>query len=169
MLTKPKTWSQSRTTVSTHIVSWWKAFQELLPILTNFGIWTKVWGNVYNMHVRKVHFYGSETWPVLNGDVQKLVTADGGMIRWICGVSSKDCTPTTDLLLCLSGLSSINESALEPTEVPWTLFHGFVRIMTHGLKRLPCIMLTADNQEVLALSHIRGFVMWSMWIWSCSI
>ena len=47
--------------------------------------------------------YGSQTWPVVIEDV----TADNGMIRWICGVPLKDCIPTTDLLLHL-GLSSIN-------------------------------------------------------------
>ena len=80
------------------------------------------------MRVRKVHFYGSENWPVLNGDVQKLVTADGGMIRWISGVSSKDCIPTTDLLLCLSGLSSINEM------LHWNQlrFHGHCSMVLYG-------------------------------------
>ena len=35
-------------------------------------------------------FYVSETWPVVNEDVQRLVTADSGMIRWICHVPLKD-------------------------------------------------------------------------------
>ena len=45
----------------------------------------------------------------LTENVQQLVTADSGMIRWICGVFSKDCIPTTDLLLNL-GLNSISET-----------------------------------------------------------
>ena len=94
--------------VSTRIISSSKAFQELLPILTNRAIRTKHRGNVFIMCVRKVLLYGSETWPVVTEDVQQLVTADSGMIRWICGVSLKDRIPKTDLLLRL-GLNSIND------------------------------------------------------------
>ena len=60
------------------------------------------------MCVRKVLLYGSETWPFLTEDVRLLVTADSGMIRWICGVSLKNRIPTTDLLLRL-GPNSIND------------------------------------------------------------
>ena len=41
-------------------------------------------------------------------DVQQSVTADTGMIISICGVSLKDCIPTTDFLLRL-GLNSIKD------------------------------------------------------------
>ena len=58
--------------------------------------------------VRKVLLYGSETGPVVTEDVQRLVTADSGMIRWICGVSLKGRIPTTYLLLHL-GLNSISD------------------------------------------------------------
>ena len=54
--------------VSTRIVSSWEAFQELLRIVTNHAIRTKLRGNV-NMCVRKVFLYGSETWPVVTEDV----------------------------------------------------------------------------------------------------
>ena len=104
--------------VSTRIISSREAFRELLPTLANLAILTKQ-GNVY-MCVWKVLLYGSKFWPVVTGDVPRLVTADNGMIKWICDVSLKDRIPTTDLSLCL-GISSINDAALEPTEVPWTL------------------------------------------------
>ena len=58
------------------------------------------------MCVRKVFLYGSETWPVMAENIQRLVTADNGMMKWSCGLPLKDCIPTTDLLLHL-GLSSI--------------------------------------------------------------
>ena len=67
--------------VSTQIVSLWKAFRELLPILTNRAIQTKLRGNVFNMCVRKVLLYGRETWFLMTEYVQRLVTADSGMIR----------------------------------------------------------------------------------------
>ena len=94
--------------VSTRIISAWKAFRELLPILTNRGIQLKLRGNIFNACVRKVLLYGSETWPVINEDVQRLVTADSGMIRWICGVSLKDHIPSADLLSRL-GINSIKD------------------------------------------------------------
>ena len=59
---------------STGIISLWKAFCELLPILTNHAIWTKLRGNVFHMCGRKVLWYGSKTWPVVTEDVQRLVT-----------------------------------------------------------------------------------------------
>ena len=90
-----------------------------------------------------------------------IVTADSGMVRWICGVSLEDRIPTTDLLLHLC-LSSINGM------LHWNLlqFHGHLIYMMimHCLKRqLPCIMLMADNQKV---DQVRSSVVWSMWIWS---
>ena len=71
------------------------------------------YGNVFNMCVRKMFLYGSETWPVVTEGVQELVAPDSGVIRWIYGVSLKDHTPTAD-------------AALELTESPWTL-------VTYGL------------------------------------
>ena len=94
--------------VSARIISSWRAFRELLPILTNRAIRLKLRGNVFNSCVRKVLLYGSEIWPLLNEDIQRLITADNGMIRWICGVSLKDHIPTTDLLIRL-GISSIKD------------------------------------------------------------
>ena len=93
---------------SLRTVSSWKAFQELLPILPNHAIWSKLRGNIFNMCVSKMLLHGSKTWPVVTEDVQWLVTGDSGMIRWICGVSLKDQIQTTDLLLRL-GLNSIND------------------------------------------------------------
>ena len=60
------------------------------------------------MFIRKMLFYGREFWPVVTEDVQRLVTAASGMMRWICDVSLKDRIPTADLLLPL-GLNSVNE------------------------------------------------------------
>ena len=94
--------------VSALIVSLWKASRELLPVLTNRAIRTKLRWNVYNMCVRKVLFYGTKTWSVVVKEVQQLATADSGMIRRICGMSLKDRISMADLLLCLT-VSYINE------------------------------------------------------------
>ena len=66
-----------------------------------------------------------------------------GMVSRICGASLKDRIPATDLQLRF-GLSSIND-----------MLHWNVWMMMHGLKRLPCIKLMADNQDA---NHVRGFV-----------
>ena len=94
--------------VSARSISSWKVFRKLLPILSKRAIRLKLRGNVFNSCVRKVLLYGSEIWPLLNEDIQRLITADNGMIRWICGVSLKDHIPTTDLLIRL-GISSIKD------------------------------------------------------------
>ena len=94
--------------VSALIVSLWKASRELLPVLTNRAIRTKLRWNVYNMCVRKVLFYGTKTWSVVAKDVQQLATADSGMIRRICGMSLKDRISMAGLLLRLP-VSYINE------------------------------------------------------------
>ena len=102
---------------------------------------------------KKSTFDGSEAWSVVTGEVQRLVTADSGMIRWICGMSLKDHIPTTNLLLRL-GLSSINEiSHWNPLS-----FHGhLLRINDDAWpKKAPCINLMVDNQE---FDQIRDFVM----------
>ena len=56
--------------VSTNIVSSWKAFWELLLILTNCAIQTKLPRNVYSICVRKMLLHGSKTWPVVTEVVQ---------------------------------------------------------------------------------------------------
>ena len=49
--------------VTARIGSAWKAFHELLPILTNKGISLVNRGKVFKACVRSVLLYGSETWP----------------------------------------------------------------------------------------------------------
>ena len=93
--------------------------RELLTILTKHVIRTTLWGNFFNMCVRKVLLYGSKTWQVLNEYVQQLVTADSDTIRWMCGVFLKDCIWMTDLLWHL-GLSSIKDMLCWD----WLRFHA---------------------------------------------
>ena len=55
--------------VSTCTVSWYKAFQEFLPILTNQAVQTKPRRNVCNMCVSKVLLYSNKTRSVVTEDV----------------------------------------------------------------------------------------------------
>ena len=100
-------------TVSTCIISSWKAFQEFVTIFNDPAIQSKCKGNVFNKSVRQVLLYGSNTWPVVTKDAQQLVTADSGMVRWIFGVSLEDRINDNQFYQW--------HATLEPTEVPWTL------------------------------------------------
>ena len=62
--------SRGSATVSTRIISTWKAFRKSLPILINGAIQFKLRGNVFNSCVRKVLVYGCKSWAVLNEDLQ---------------------------------------------------------------------------------------------------
>ena len=70
--------------------SGWKKFRELLPLLTKRGLSFRVKGQLYAACVRSVMLYGSETWAVKKGDVQRLETTEMRMIRWMCGASLND-------------------------------------------------------------------------------
>ena len=60
---------------------------------------------------KKVLLCGGKTWRIMTKDVQQLVTADSGIIRWISGVSLKDHIPMTDLLLHL-GMATASWNAV---------------------------------------------------------
>ena len=59
----------------------WKAFHELLPILTNRGISLANRGKVFKACVRTVLLYGSETWPISTEDLARIKRCDHAMIR----------------------------------------------------------------------------------------
>jgi len=61
----------------------WKNFRDLLPILTDGGIPFKTRGHVFNMCVRSILLYGSETWPLTRDDLDRLIRNDNAMVRWI--------------------------------------------------------------------------------------
>lgn len=83
--------------VTARIKAAWGAFRELLPILTNKAISLSIRGVVFKSCVRTVLTYGSETWAALAADIQRIVTADRGMVRWICGVKLEQRIPTAEL------------------------------------------------------------------------
>ena len=83
--------------VVTRIRSAWKHFHELLPILTDRGIPFRSRGHVYNMCVRSVLLYASETWPLTNEDLERLRRNDNAMVRWICSKRLADRVPMEHL------------------------------------------------------------------------
>ena len=79
------------------IRSGWKKFRELLPLLTSRSFSLKVKGKLYSACVRCVMLYGSETWPLKEEDIQRIVRTDMQMIRWMCNVTLRDRKPSEEL------------------------------------------------------------------------
>ena len=47
----------------------------------------KVKGKTYRVCVQRVLVYGSETWPMNEDDMQRLVRTENSMVRWMSGVT----------------------------------------------------------------------------------
>ena len=95
-----------------------------MPILTYHGLSLKSCGYVYNVCVRSVLLYSSETWAATQEDVSCLNHNDMMMIRWICSTKLRDKVPSEELRSRL-GLSSI-ENALRCGCLRW---YGHVQRM----------------------------------------
>ncbi len=76
----------------------WGKFNELLPILTSRSIPITSRGLVYNSCVRSIMLYASETWAPTSSVLHRLQRNDRAMIRWMCGVTTKDQASSQDLL-----------------------------------------------------------------------
>ena len=88
----------------------WKKFHQLLPILTSRYLSPITRGRVYNACVRSAMLHASETWELLVGDRNRLRRNDRAMIRWMCGVSTKDKDKvSSDSLLERLGLDDIEK------------------------------------------------------------
>ena len=75
----------------------WKAIRHLLPIITNRCILLRNWGNFFTSCIRKSLPYGCKTWPTSNETIRRLISADNGMVCWICGVRLEQCIRTQEL------------------------------------------------------------------------
>ena len=133
---------------------------RLLPILTNRAIQTKLGKNVFNMCVRKsfcMVVRPGQLWLKMFSD-QLLLTvlwSDGFVVcPWKTPFQQQIsyCTlVSVPLMTCCAGA---NWGSMDTC---------YIWMMMQGLKRLPCIMMMVNNQQV---NHVRGFVMWYVWIWS---
>jgi hypothetical protein len=79
----------------------WGKFRELSPFLTLRGMSLKLKGKLYSACVQSVLVYGSETWALKVGDVQRMMSTERMMVRWMCGVSLKDRRSSLELLDCM--------------------------------------------------------------------
>ena len=65
-------------------------------------------GRIYRACVQSVLTYGTETWAMKIANLQSLERAERMMVRWQCGVSSKDRKRSVDLYTLL-GVQSVAE------------------------------------------------------------
>ena len=103
--------------IATRCCAAWKKFRKLLSILTSKHLSFKIHGKVYNICVRSVLLYGSETWAPNSSDLQCLRRNDRAMIRWICNVKANDEIQSTSLLEKL-GINDITV-ALRSRRLRW--------------------------------------------------
>jgi len=76
--------------VRTRVKCAWGKFRELAPLLTLRGLSLKLKGKLYGTCVQSVLMYGSETWALKVGNMQRLESTERMMVRWMCGVKLKD-------------------------------------------------------------------------------
>ena len=55
------------------------------------------WGNFFTSCIRKSLPYGCETWSTSNETIRRLISADNGMVCWICGVRLEQCIRNQEL------------------------------------------------------------------------
>ena len=75
----------------------WNKFRQLVPLLTNKDVSLTMRGRLYSSCVRSSMLHGSENWPVRKENVVALQRAEMRMVRWMCGVKSKDRLPSKEL------------------------------------------------------------------------
>ena len=75
----------------TRVRSGWEKFRGLLPVLTTKAISLKVKGELYAACVRSV------AWPIKVDESQRLHRNEMAMIRWMCGVTTRDRYPCEEL------------------------------------------------------------------------
>src|ERR1700761_306376 len=68
----------------------WGKFRELAQILTLRGVSLKLKGKIYVACVQSVMVYESATWAVKVSTLQQLKRTKRTMVRWMCGVTTKD-------------------------------------------------------------------------------
>ena len=109
----------------------WGKFHELLPILTSRSFPITSRGRVYNSCVRSAMLHASETWAPTSSDLHRLQRNDRAMIRWMCGVITKDEVSSQDLLarMQLDDLTKV----LRTRRLRW---HGHVERSDGWLKKV---------------------------------
>ena len=76
----------------------WGKFYELLPILTSHSIPITLRWIAYNSWVRSAMLHASETWTPTLSNLHLLQLNNRVMIRWMCGVATKNQVSPQDLL-----------------------------------------------------------------------
>src|SRR3989442_14485221 len=85
----------------------WGKFRGLRRLLTARGASLRVKGKIYRAWVQRVLVYGSETWPMKKDDMQRLVTTENNMVRWMSGLTLKD-KRSSEELRCGLGIVGVD-------------------------------------------------------------
>ena len=110
--------------VEARIRSGWNKYREMSPILQGKFVSWKLKGRVYDSCVRKCMTYACETWPLTQANLNRLLSTERRMIRYMCGFSWKDKKRNEDLL---------REVGLEPVDV--TIRKSRLRWYGHVLRK----------------------------------
>ena len=116
-------------------------FNELLPILTARSFPLTSRGKVYNSCVRSAMLHASETWALTSSDLHRLQRNDRAMIRWMCGVTTKDKVNSQELLerMQLDDLTKV----LRTRRLRW---HGHVERNDGWLKKVQDVKPQSGNR-----------------------
>ena len=137
--------------ITLRVLSAWKNFRDLLPILTNRGFSSSVRGLVYNSCVRSVLLYGSETWAVKVENINRLTRNDNSMIRWTSSAKLSDRKSMSELrhFLGLLGVAEV---------VRWGRLRWYGHLMRMNPDNWPREIL--DYQIEGSYSHGRPSKRW---------
>ena len=88
-----------------------------MPLLTSRVFSHRMKGKLYTACVRSVMLYGSETWPLKEDDISRIVRTDMQMVRWMCNVSLRDRKSSEELRNRL-GIAIITD-VMRQTRLRW--------------------------------------------------
>ena len=83
--------------VQARIRSGWGRFRAMAPFLTSKAVSLKMKSKIYSACVQSSMLYGSETWALTTECKKRLEVTEMRMVRWMCGVSSRDRISNDDL------------------------------------------------------------------------
>ena len=87
----------------------WKKFKELLPVLSSRHLSFKTRGHVYSSCVWSAMLHASETWPLIEPNLQHFQRNDRAVIRQICNVWLQDVVTTrSNELLAWLGIENLD-------------------------------------------------------------
>ncbi|KAE8701730.1 Mechanosensitive ion channel protein 2 [Hibiscus syriacus] len=104
----------------------WLKWRAATGVLCDKKVPLKIKGKFYRMEIRPELLYGSECWAIKKDHVRRTEAAEMRMLRWACGRTLWDMTPSYAIRMSL-GVVSVSEKLME----------GRLRWFGHVLRRQP--------------------------------